>query len=134
VKSLSAAAARKLLSHHWPGNVRELKNVIERALILERAEEIQSASLPDFQVEAQLHKSAMPKITGNESLDELVTGFERQLIADILERNGFNLGKTAEQLKISRHALRYRMQRLNLNLPGEAEDEKAAGVGKEISP
>jgi two-component system response regulator PilR (NtrC family) len=132
VKSLSPPAARKLLTHHWPGNVRELKNVIERALILERAEEIQSASLPDFQVEAQLHKSAAPKITGSESLDDLVTGFERQLIGDMLERNGFNLGKTAEQLKISRHALRYRMQRLNLTLPGETDDEKAA-VGKEIS-
>ncbi|HXT12690.1 MAG TPA: sigma-54 dependent transcriptional regulator [Candidatus Angelobacter sp.] len=124
VKSLSAAAARKLLAHHWPGNVRELKNVIERALILEQAEQVQAASLPDFQVEAQLHKSAVPKMTGNESLDDLVTAFERQLIADILERNGFNLGKTAEQLKISRHALRYRMQRLNLTLPGEGEDEK----------
>ena len=132
VKALSPPAARKLLSHHWPGNVRELKNVIERALILERTDEIQSASLPDFQVEAQLHKSPAPKMTGNESLDELVTGFERQLIADILERNGFNLGKTAEQLKISRHALRYRMQRLNLTLPGEADEEKTI-AGKESS-
>jgi DNA-binding NtrC family response regulator len=131
VKSLSHPAARKLQSHHWPGNVRELKNVIERALILERADEIQAASLPDFQVEAQLHKSAMPKMTGNESLDELVTAFERQLIADILERNGFNLGKTAEQLKISRHALRYRMQRLNLSLPGESDEDKNVAAGKE---
>src|SRR3954469_3832852 len=40
VKALSHAAARKLLSHHWPGNVRELKNVMERALILERTDEI----------------------------------------------------------------------------------------------
>jgi DNA-binding NtrC family response regulator len=133
VKSLSHPAARKLLAHHWPGNVRELRNVIERALILERAEEIQPTSLPDFQVEAQLHKSAAPKMTGSESLDDLVTAFERQLIADILERNGFNLGKTAEQLKISRHALRYRMQRLNLTLPGENEDDKTVPVGKENS-
>ena len=133
VKSLSHAAARKLQTHHWPGNVRELKNVIERALILERAEEIQAASLPDFQVEAQLHKSAAPKMTGNESLDDLVTGFERQLIADILERNGFNLGKTAEQLKISRHALRYRMQRLNLTLPGESDEDRNVAAGKEVS-
>lgn len=133
VKSLSHPAARKLLAHHWPGNVRELKNVIERALILERTDEIQAASLPDFQVEAQLHKSSAPKITGNESLDELVTAFERQLIADILERNGFNLGKTAEQLKISRHALRYRMQRLNLTLPGESDDDKSIAVGKEAN-
>ncbi|HWD92682.1 MAG TPA: sigma-54 dependent transcriptional regulator [Verrucomicrobiae bacterium] len=131
VKSLSHAAARKLQSHHWPGNVRELKNVIERALILERADEIQAASLPDFQVEAQLHKSSAPKMTGNESLDDLVTGFERQLIADILERSGFNLGKSAEQLKISRHALRYRMQRLNLSLPGESDEDKNVAAGKE---
>ena len=65
-------------------------------------------------------------------LVELVTGFERQLIAEMLERNGFNLGKTAEQLKISRHALRYRMQRLNLTLPGESDEEKTA-AGKEVS-
>jgi DNA-binding NtrC family response regulator len=133
VKSLTLPAARKLLTHHWPGNVRELKNVIERALILERTEEIQAASLPDFQLEAQLHKSVTPKMTGSESLDDLVTAFERQLIADILERNGFNLGKTAEQLKISRHALRYRMQRLNLSLPGESEEDKSIPAGKEIS-
>ncbi len=132
VKALSLPAARKLASHHWPGNVRELRNVVERALILERSDEIQASSLPDFQVEAQLHKSAAPKMTGNESLDDLVTTFERQLICEMLERNGFNLGKTAEQLKISRHALRYRMQRLNLNLPGEGDDEKSAPAGKEM--
>src|SRR5215469_9730259 len=133
VKALSLPAARKLVAHHWPGNVRELKNVVERALILEQTDEIQAASLPDFQLEAQLHKSAAPKATGNESLDDLVTTFERQLINEILERNGFNLGKTAEQLKISRHALRYRMQRLNLSLPGDSDDEKSVPAGKEIS-
>ncbi len=47
--------------------------------------------------------------------------FERQLINDTLEQNRYNISKTSEQLKISRHALRYRMQRLNINL--DAEDE-----------
>jgi DNA-binding NtrC family response regulator len=133
VKVLSLPATRKLGAHHWPGNVRELKNVVERALILEQTDEIQAGSLPDFQVEAQLLKSVAPKATGNESLDDLVTTFERQLINEMLERNGFNLGKTAEQLKISRHALRYRMQRLNLTLPGDSDDEKSVTAGKEIS-
>ena len=133
VKAISLPATRKLASHHWPGNVRELKNVVERALILEQTDEIQAASLPDFQVEAQLHKFVAPKVTGNESLDDLVTTFERQLINEMLERNGFNLGKTAEQLKISRHALRYRMQRLNLTLPGDSDEEKTVTTGKEIS-
>src|ERR1041385_193352 len=53
IKTLSRPARQKLTSHHWPGNVRELKNVIERALILERTDEVQSSSLPDFQIAGQ---------------------------------------------------------------------------------
>ena len=49
-----------MLAHHWPGNVRELRNVIERALILETTDEIQPASLPDFQLETRLHKPGAP--------------------------------------------------------------------------
>ena len=121
VKSISAAARSKLARHHWPGNVRELKNVIERALILETTAEIQAASLPDFQIETQLHKVEAPVLTGKESLDEIVSQFERELINRLLEKNNSNLNKTAEQLKISRHALRYRMQRLNIHLTEDAE-------------
>ena len=130
IRGISPAARKKLCTHHWPGNVRELKNVIERALILEHAPEIQPVSLPDFQIEAQLHKTAAPVPTGNESLDEILGRFERELISGLLERNNFNLNKTAKQLKISRHALRYRMQRLNIHLAEDGEDRTA---GKETS-
>jgi DNA-binding NtrC family response regulator len=124
VKQISRPARQKLMSHHWPGNVRELRNVIERALILESTAEIQPASLPDFQLEARLHKGGAPKASGNESLDEILANFERELITAMLEQNHFSLSKTAEQLKISRHALRYRMQRLNISA-GEEEEERA---------
>src|SRR5213593_677434 len=40
VRGLSRGARQKLMQHSWPGNVRELRNVIERALILERNSEI----------------------------------------------------------------------------------------------
>ena len=132
VKALTRLARQKLLGHHWPGNVRELKNVIERALILERTEEIQASSLPDFQLEAQLHKTSAPKASGDESLDELLAAFERQVIGDMLERNHFSLTRTAEQLKLSRHALRYRMQRLNISTAAEEEDQPAS-AGKDES-
>jgi len=131
-RSLSRAAQQKLLSHHWPGNVRELRNVIERALILELSQEIQPESLPDFQIEARLHRSAAaPKAANGESLDDLMTSFERELITGILDQHHYNLAKTAEQLKISRHALRYRMQRLNISPGGGDEDEGTAGGGRE---
>ena len=41
----------------------------------------------------------------------------------MLEQNHFSLTRTAEQLKITRHALRYRMQRLNISAGTEAEDD-----------
>ena len=124
VRGISRPARQKLLMHHWPGNVRELRNVIERALILETKNEIQPESLPDFRLEAQLHKDATPKAVSGGSLDEIMGNFERELISSMLEQNRYNLGRTAEQLKISRHALRYRMQRLNLAI--EVEDETSS--------
>ena len=126
LRTISRAARQKLLSHHWPGNVRELRNVIERALILETASEIQPGSLPDFQIEGRLHKTAAPKLAGAESLDERMGNFERELITAMLEQNHFSLTRTAEQLKISRHALRYRMQRLNIATGTETEEDTAA--------
>ena len=121
-RALSRAAKQKLMSYHWPGNVRELRNVIERALILETSSEIQPTSLPDFQLEARLHKTPAKTIATG-SLDEMMAQHERELICSLLEQNHFSQAKTAEQLRISRHALRYRMQRLNIAEVSEADDE-----------
>jgi len=133
-RAISRAARQKLLAHHWPGNVRELRNVIERALILENGSEIQPESLPDFHLEARLHKTELtPKPANGQSLDEIMTTFERDLITSILEQHHFNLAKTAEHLKISRHALRYRIQRLNISAGTVDDEEPSAGSGKEAA-
>jgi transcriptional regulator with PAS, ATPase and Fis domain len=131
--TLSRAARQKLLAHHWPGNVRELRNVIERALILENTVEIQPGSLPDFQLEARLYKGTATKLPTQGSLDEMMADYEKELIASLLEQNHFNLAKTAERLKISRHALRYRMQRLNIAGGSDEEEESSASVTKSTS-
>jgi DNA-binding NtrC family response regulator len=125
IRGFSAATRQKLLAYHWPGNVRELRNAIERAVILENSLEIQPGSLPDFQLEGRLRKADSITITGNESLDELMSDFERQVINTALEQCRYNISKTAEQLKISRHALRYRMQRLNISLGPDEEGSPA---------
>jgi DNA-binding NtrC family response regulator len=125
IRGIAAASRQKLLGHHWPGNVRELRNVVERAVILESTSEIQPSSLPDFHIEGRLRKTEVSPVTGAHTLDELTADFERQLILNTLEQNRYNLSKTAEQLKISRHALRYRMQRLNINL--DTGDDSSRG-------
>jgi len=115
VMTLAKSAAAKLMSHHWPGNVRELRNVIERAVILAPGPQVQPGHLPDFELETKLRKSNGPVTPIPDSLDEALSDFERQLILAALERNHFSINKTAERLKVTRHALRYRMQRLNLS-------------------
>jgi DNA-binding NtrC family response regulator len=126
-RTLSRAARQKLVSHHWPGNVRELRNVIERALILEASKEIQPESLPDFEIEARLHKS-VPTRPAGDNLDEMMANFERDLITSILEQNHFSLTRSADALKISRHALRYRMQRLNISAEMDHADDPSAAL------
>ncbi len=56
--------------------------------------------------------------------------FERELIAQTLEQNRHSVSRAADHLKLSRHALRYRMQRLNLNTPAEADEEPAQPAGQ----
>jgi DNA-binding NtrC family response regulator len=114
VAGISPDARHKLSGHRWPGNVRELRNAIERALILETTRELQSSSLPAFQVEARLQKAVPVQAMPGESLDAALMRVERELISNALEQNGFSLTRTAEALKLTRHSLRYRMQRLDM--------------------
>ncbi|MFZ2949009.1 MAG: sigma-54 dependent transcriptional regulator, partial [Desulfuromonadaceae bacterium] len=46
VRDIDDDALKALLQYDWPGNVRELENVMERAVILARADTITSALLP----------------------------------------------------------------------------------------
>jgi len=123
VDGLDPAARQKMLLHRWPGNVRELRNAIERALILETAHEIQPSSLPDFQIEARLARNTTAQPAPDESLDDALTRTERELIAGALEQCDFNLTRAAERLKLTRHSLRYRMQRLDMQVSDGAVNE-----------
>jgi DNA-binding NtrC family response regulator len=119
--TISPAAGQKLLAQRWPGNVRELKNAIERALILETGNEIQAADLPDFSVESRLQQ-APSTLAPDESLDAALERFEREIIHSALNQHNFSLTRAAGQLKLTRHSLRYRMQRLNMNLAAGDND------------
>jgi two-component system response regulator PilR (NtrC family) len=47
VSRIEKEAAGALERYHWPGNVRELENTIERAVALEKGEEVTSSTLPE---------------------------------------------------------------------------------------
>ena len=132
IRAISKAAQQSLTAHHWPGNVRELRNVMERAVILETTDEIQRTSLPDFHLETRLRKGELSSALAGGSLEEALFNFERDLILSRLEQNHFSLAKTADQLKITRHALRYRMQRLNVNIDAGPDEDTAEPARKDF--
>ncbi len=130
IQVISPAAEAVLRAQRWPGNVRELRNVVERAIILETGPQIQPASLPEFALEARLHTDSKVAPEPGESLDVALERLEREIITSTLEQNNFSLTRTAEQLKLSRHSLRYRMQKLNMKIAGDGGDGNPPGPGE----
>ena len=135
IQGIAPAAESALLAHSWPGNVRELRNVMERAVILETGDQIHPASLPDFEIESRLRNSGPERPSGARPapasttpgdpipLGDALVQFEKELILAALQRTGGNLSRAAQQLDLSRHALRYRMSRLQLRSDGVVDDD-----------
>ncbi len=94
-------------SYDWPGNVRELKNLIERLTILYPRLTITEEKLPLEMRSMDLKKT--------ETIEESLISIERDLVQDALIKCRGKKGLTAERLGISRHALKRRMQKLNLS-------------------
>lgn len=70
-----------------------------------------------------ISESDFPEVAGNGPLEALLTAYERKIITAALEQNGKHLSRAATQLGITRHALRYRIQRLNLDTGCYSDEE-----------
>jgi len=109
-KSLHPAARQALLRYEWPGNVRELHHCIERACVLTEGRVITVADL--FETRAADEHPCGPAPVGR--LRPYLQAVERDYLREALERNGWAIGQTAEQLGISRKGLWERMRRLGI--------------------
>ncbi|WP_417225677.1 sigma-54-dependent transcriptional regulator [Amphritea sp.] len=98
-----------LEKYDWPGNIRELKNLMERLTILYPGKRIDVEMLP-----VEFHGGQRGIQHVKEDYREAVEDHERQLILDALKESDWRKGLAAEKLGISRHALKRRIQRLNL--------------------
>jgi two-component system response regulator PilR (NtrC family) len=107
---LSERALRSLQEYPFPGNVRELENVLERALALTAADEIDAPDLHLTHAAAPAAAGAAPM-----NLQDHLDRVEREAILDALEKTRFNRTAAAKLLGITFRALRYRMARLGLN-------------------
>jgi DNA-binding NtrC family response regulator len=127
VTGISKEAMAALRGYAWPGNIRELENVIERAVLLSNASEIQIGDLPREVTQSGLSAEAnADPPTGGEGLKEQIKAamsqLERELIQKALNQTHSNVTHAARLLKISRKGLQLKMKELGLREQGERSE------------
>ena len=111
-KELSASAMDALSAYEWPGNVRELKNVTERLVIMHTRDMVDAADLPIF-----TRGKTGTDYFAFKDLKTARTAFEKDFIASSLEKNTWNISRTAEELGIERSNLHRKLKALGIEVP-----------------
>lgn len=117
-KSFSDEAKQALSDYGWPGNVRELRNVVERILLLNSADDVEAgavrAALP--QSGQAVASNSNGSRTGVGTLANRVEAFERETLLAELRRNRNHMTKTARALGLERSHLYKKCQQLGIDV------------------
>ena len=105
LRGISDAAKKILTGYHWPGNIRQLRNIVHRACILAKGNEILAQDVPFL--EPAWNPGATP---------QTIADMERQLILTTLSETGGNKTATAQKLGVTTRTLlnklnKYRRQK-----------------------
>jgi DNA-binding NtrC family response regulator len=111
----SEDAYQHMLYYPWPGNVRELENVIERAVILNRGDDIEAEHLALNTLETD-HQLPLYELENRLSLDDYFVSFVKKY------QPQYNETELARMLGISRKNLWEKRQRLNI--PGRKQNHQ----------
>ena len=130
-RHLGPEAKDTLLRHDWPGNVRELKNLMERAVILGRGNEIGPRDLGPLAARhlAEQDPFSFPEFA---SLKDAKDWFEAQYLQRELRLQNGNMTRVAERVGMDRSNLYKRLKALGIE-PRESHavsDKKWFKIGE----
>jgi len=130
-RGISDSAEQVLTDYPWPGNIRELKNLMERTVLLEKAEVLEAH---------HLKLGSRPRAAGDSTIGQRVdealqgvipsAGIEFEALVETLERalilrasnvTKWNQSRTAELLNLKRDKLRYRMKLYDIHPEGQGQ-------------
>lgn len=122
VKKFEAAALDALMQINWTGNIRELHNMIERLIILSD----KSITKEDVYLNANrssnhINESSIVMSSPSssdyskyKSFQEFKDETEKEYILSKLEKNGWNVSKTADEMEIQRSHLYNKIEKYGL--------------------
>jgi len=123
LRKISPAAVQSLLLYRFPGNLRELKNLMERAYILARQEEIRIEDFPIPQEGAPvstgnghgtLPEAVVRSVGDAFDLTALLERTEKQLIVKTLTATQGAQAEAARRMGLSRSALAYKLNKYGI--------------------
>jgi two-component system response regulator PilR (NtrC family) len=123
-------ATEQLERYSWPGNVRELEHTIERAVALERTDNIQTESLPQSVTNynpASIAPSAFDLPEEGINIVAHLEHLEKTYILEALQRTGGNQTRAAEILHLSVRSLRHLLDKHGIrNLTAQLRSDAAS--------
>ena len=111
VTGLERDALDYLIKHNFPGNVRELENIIERAVVLTRFNNITKTDLPQFASVTE-YETQLDPYNLEDGYEDKMKLFESTMINEALNRTNGNKSAAARMLGMSERHLRSRLERL----------------------
>lgn len=122
IKGFSFDAIKRLVSYHFPGNVRELENLVKRAVMMARGEEI-THDLFDKMINSNIEKNVVFPIvdpTYKKSREYVLQIFEKQFIEEKLTAHRGNVTAAAKEADMTRQNFQRMMKKYNI----KSEDYK----------
>ena len=117
-KRLLPATLAKLQAYGWPGNVRELYNVVAHAVSNAQGDTVELAQLPP-RVLGKERPGALgfnEHLSFHEAKEQMLTGFEREFVSQVLKRCEGNLSRAARESGMHRKSIERLVKKYQLDV------------------
>ncbi len=133
VREFSSGAINLLMNLDWPGNVRELENVVHRAVILASGDVIRQGHLVNIvdmlpRIDLNLPRTSeelkhIKKIARQKSVENV----EKQFVLGALQRNKWNVTRSAEETGMQRSNFQALMKKYDIRIRDAEPQESGEG-------
>ncbi len=123
VKSISPEGMKIMQDHIWPGNIRELKNFIQRVSVMTDETVISPETVSFYLGESIVETAAtgggglsFAEYDASLSFNDAKELFERNFLEKKLEKNNYNITRTAQELGVYPGNLHQKLKKLGIHL------------------